>query len=136
MPDVWPPGTATGLGPFPGTDPLQAARLVFPELGEGDGLPFLPELPARGVGADPAGRSATLLAGLHVEVATGAWRFVTRPGRDEHRARTTLTTDLAALEEAAEGYAGPVKLRLVGPWTLAATVELARGEKALADEGA
>jgi len=136
MPDVWPAGTATGLGPFPGADPLEAARIAVAELGETPGLPFLPELPARGVGADPVGRSATLLAGLHVEVGTGAWRFVSRPGRDEHRARTTFTTDLDALEEAAEGYAGPLKVRLVGPWTLAAGIELARGEKALADEGA
>ena len=136
MPDLWPPGTATGLGPFPGIDPLEAARITLAELGEPPGLPFLPELPARGVGADPVGRSATLLAGLHVEVSTGAWRFVTRPGRDEHRARTTLSTDLDALEEAAEGYGGPLKVRLVGPWTLAACIELARGEKALADEGA
>src|SRR4051794_34969295 len=136
MPDIWPPGIATGLGPFPGTDPLEAARIVFTELGEPPGLPFLPELPARGVGADPVGRTAGLLAGLHVEVGTGAWRFVTRPGRDAHRAHTTLTTDFDALEEAAEGYAGPVKVCIVGPWTLAATVELRRGEKAVADEGA
>lgn len=136
MPDLWPPGTATGLGPFPGTDPLEAARIVFAELGDPPGLAFLPELPARGVGADPVGRTAALLAGLHVEVATGAWRFVNRPGRDEHRARTTLTTDLDALEEAAGGYAGPVKVRIVGPWTLAASIELGKGEKAVADEGA
>ena len=136
MPDVWPPGTATGLGPFPGTDPLEAARIVSAELGDPPGLPFLPELPARGVGADPVGRTAALLAGLHVEVGTGTWRFVTRPGRDEQRARTALTTDLDALEEAVQGYAGPAKLRLVGPWTLAGAIELAKGEKALADQGA
>src|SRR5437763_1190570 len=132
MPDVWPPGTATGLGPFPGTDPLEAARIVFAELGDPPGLPFLPELPARGVGADPVGRTAALLAGLHVEVGTGTWRFVTRPGRDEQRARTALTTDLDALEEAVQGYAGPAKLRLVGPWTLARAIEPANGAEALA----
>jgi len=135
MPDVWPAGTATGLGPFPGVDPLEAVRIVFSEL-PGPGLPFLPELPARGVGADPVGRTAGLLADLHVEVGTGTWRFVTRPGRDEHRAHAALTTDLDALEEAAEGYDGPLKVRIVGPWTLAAGIELPRGEKALADEGA
>ena len=128
----WDPGTATGLGPFPGVDPLEAARVVFSELP----LPFLPELPARGVGADPVGRTAGLLADLHVEVATGVWRFVSRGGRDEQRAHTTLVTDLDAMEEAAEGYAGPFKLRIVGPWTLAASIELPRGEKALADPGA
>jgi len=135
MPDVWSAGTATGLGPFPGADPLEAARIAFSEL-PAPALPFLPELPARGVGSDPLGRTAGLLADLHVEVGTGAWRFVSRPGRDEQRAHAALVTDLDALEEAAEGYDGPLKLRIVGPWTLAAGIELPRGEKALADEGA
>ena len=132
---VWDPGTATGLGPFPGVDPLEAARIVFSELAA-PALPFLPELPARGVGADPVGRTAGLLADLHVEVGTGVWRFVPRGGRDEQRAQAALTTDLDALEEAAGGYEGPGKIRIVGPWTLAASIELPRGEKALADEGA
>ena len=128
----WDPGTATGLGPLPGGDPLEAARIVFSELA----LPALPELPARGVGADPVGRTAGLLADLHVEVGTGVWRFVARGGRDEQRARTALTTDLDAVEEVASGYEGPLKLRIVGPWTLASSIELGRGEKALADPGA
>ena len=130
---LWDPGTATGLGPFPGADPLEATRIVFSEL---TGLPFLPEFPARGVGSDAVGRTAGLLADLHVEVGVGVWRFVPRGGRDEQRARVALTTDLDALEEAAEGYDGPVKIRIVGPWSLVASVELGRGEKALADPGA
>jgi hypothetical protein len=129
---VWDPGTATALGPVPGVDPLEAARIALTE----PTLPFLPELPARGVGADAVGRSAGLLTDLHVEVSTGVWRFVPRGGRDEQRARTAFTTDLDALEEAAGGYAGPLKLRIVGPWSLAASIDLARGEKALADPGA
>lgn len=129
----WDPGTATGLGPFPGADPLEAARIVFSELPD---LPFLPELPARGVGADPVGRTAGLLADLHVEVGTGVWRFVSRGGRDAQRAHVAITTDLDALEEAADGYEGTLKVRIVGPWTLAASIELPRGEKALADPGA
>jgi len=129
---VWDPGTATGLGPFPGVDPLEAARIALSE----PTLPFLPELPARGVGADPVGQRAGLLADLHVEVGTGVWRFVPRPGRDEQRAHAALLTDLDALEEAAEGYEGPLKIRIVGPWSLAASIELPRGEKALADPGA
>ncbi len=128
----WYPGTATGLGPLPGGDPLEAARIAFSELP----LPFLPELPTRGVGADPVGRTAGLLADLHVEVGTGVWRFVARGGRDEQRARTALMTDLDAMEEVASGHVGPLKLRIVGPWTLAASIELGRGEKALADPGA
>lgn len=128
----WDAGTATGLGPLPGGEPLEAARIVFSELP----LPFLPELPARGVGADPVGRTAGLLADLHVEVGTGVWRFVARGGRDELRARTALTTDLDAVEEVASAYQGPLKLRIVGPWTLASSIELGHGEKALADPGA
>ncbi|HZQ79775.1 MAG TPA: methionine synthase [Acidimicrobiia bacterium] len=135
MPDVWPAGTATGLGPFPGIEPLEAARMVLTELAA-PALPFLPELPARRVGADPVGRTAGLLADLHVEVGTGVWRFVRRPGRDEQRAHAALTADLDALEEAGEGYDGPLKVRILGPWTLAAGIELRKGEKALADEGA
>jgi hypothetical protein len=130
---MWDPGTATGLGAFPGVDPLEAVRIVFSELPD---LPFLPELPTRGVGSDQVGRTAALLAGLHVEVGTGVWRFVRRPGRDEHRAHTALTTDLDALEEAADGYEGPVKVRILGPWSLVSGIELPKGEKALADEGA
>ncbi len=128
----WDPGTATGLGPLPGGDPLEAARIVFAELP----LPFLPELPARGVGADPVGRTARLLADLHVEVGTGVWRFVPRGGRDEQRAHNALTTDLDAMEEVASTHKGPLKVRIVGPWSLAASIELGRGEKALADPGA
>lgn len=134
MPDMcWSPGTATVLGPFPGLDPLEAARIAVSELPD---LPALPELPARGVGSDPVGRTAGLLADLHVEVGIGVWRFVPRGGRDEERARVALVTDLDALEESAQGYDGAFKLRVVGPWSLAASVELSKGEKALRDEGA
>lgn len=129
----WEPGTATALGSFPGTDPAEAARIACTEL---PGLVFLPELPGRGVGADAVGRTAGLLADLHVEVGTGAWRFVPRSGRDAHRAHGALSTDLDAFEEAAAGYEGPAKIRIVGPWTLVASIELAKGEKALADPGA
>jgi hypothetical protein len=130
---TWTLGTATGLGPFPGDDPREAARIVFAELPD---LPFLPELPERGVGADQVGRTAGLLADLHVEVGTGVWRFVPRGGKDEQRARVALSDDLDALEEAAESYGGPLKIRIVGPWSLAASIELPKGEKALADPGA
>ncbi|MGH9152319.1 MAG: methionine synthase, partial [Acidimicrobiales bacterium] len=56
----WPPGSASGLGPFPGTDPVEAARVVLGELGD---LPHLPQLPHRGAGADAVGRTASLLVG-------------------------------------------------------------------------
>jgi len=129
----WSPGTATGLGPFPGTDPREAARVVFGELEQ---LPHLPTLPGRGVGSDAVGRTAALLRDLHVDLVPSGWRLVPRPGMDERRAQTALRDDLEALEEGAQGYEGPAKVQIVGPWTLAACLELPRGEKALLDEGA
>ncbi|HMA47308.1 MAG TPA: methionine synthase [Frankiaceae bacterium] len=129
----WPPGAATGVGSLPGTDPREAARLV---LGELPALPHLPELPARGPWAGLAGRGAALLTGLHVDLQPAGFRLVARPGVDQRRARDLLERDLDALEEVAAGYAGPLKVQAAGPWTLAAALELPRGNKALADPGA
>jgi methionine synthase II (cobalamin-independent) len=126
-------GAATGLGSMPGTDAREAVRTV---LGELEALPHLPELPARGVGADMLGRTLGLLVELYAEVQPSAWRLADRPGRDTRRARAWLVEDLDALEEFTQGYLGPLKLQAVGPWTLAAGVELPRGERALADPGA
>ncbi|MFI1578679.1 methionine synthase [Embleya sp. NPDC020630] len=99
-------------------------------------LPHLPELPARGPGADLTGRSAGLLVDLYADVQPSGWRFVDRPGRDHRRARSYLSEDLDALEEFTQGYTGPLKVQVAGPWTLAATIELGHGDKALADPGA
>ena len=133
MPYVWPAGAATGVGSLPGTDPAEAARTVAGELPD---LPHLPELPERGPGADMIGRGVALLADLHADLQPAGWRFVARPGVDARRAEDYLRWDLDALETAFAGYAGPLKLQLAGPWTLAASVELTRGDRALSDKGA
>ncbi|WP_084960016.1 methionine synthase [Thermoactinospora rubra] len=124
---------ATGVGSHPGEDHLEALRVVFGEL---PGLPYLPELPARGVGADMIGRTASLLVDLPVEVQPSGWRLTGRPGRDHRRAVDHLARDLDGLEEVAHDYSGPLKLQVAGPWTLAAAVELPHGDKVLADAGA
>ena len=129
----WEPGAATGVGSLPGTDPVEATRLVLGELPD---LPHLPELPARGPGADMIGRTCALLVELAVELTSTGWAFTGRPGRDVRRARSLLSADLDALEELAAGYQGPLKIQLTGPWTLAAAIELRSGEKALSDSGA
>jgi hypothetical protein len=119
---------------MPGTDPAEAMRVILGELPD---LPYLAELPERGVGADLTGRTAALLVDLPVETTPAGWRFAGRPGRDLSRARGLLATDLDALEETAGGYRGPLKIQVCGPWTLAATIELARSQEvALADPGA
>ena len=109
-------------------------RLILDELPD---LPHLVELPDRGVGADMIGRTAGLLVDLPVDATTRGWRLADRPGRDLRRAQSLLARDLDALEEAADGYQGALKLQVCGPWTMAARLELARSqEPVLADPGA
>ncbi|MFG1736969.1 methionine synthase [Micromonospora chalcea] len=129
----WPTGAATGIGSLPGTDIAEAQRVV---LGELPTLPHLPELPARGPGADLVGRSAGLLVELPVELYAGRWRIAPRPGRDLRRARDLMERDLDQLAEQAEEYAGPVKVQAAGPFTLAAALELPIGGRMLRDPGA
>lgn len=127
---------ASGVGSLPGGDLGAALRLVFDGLGGAPGLPYLPELPARGVGADMTGRTAGLLVDLAVELAPSGWRIADAAGRDHGRAHSHLRRDLDLLEEHTQEYTGPLKVQAVGPWTLAATVELKHGDKVLADRGA
>jgi len=129
----WPPGASTGVGSMPGEDPYAALRVVLDECPE---LPFLPELPARGPGAGLIGRGAALLVDLPVDLQPSGWRLVDRPGLDSGRARDLLSRDLDAAEELLADYTGPLKVQAAGPWTLAAGLELNRGDKALADLGA
>ncbi|MFD9212948.1 methionine synthase [Streptomyces sp. NPDC059544] len=128
---VW--GPATGVGSLPGGDAREAAKTV---TGSFEDFPHLPELPARGPGADMIGRTAGLLVELYAHVEPSGWRISDRPGRDTRRARSWLAEDLDALEEFTQGYEGPLKVQAVGPWTLAAALELRNGEAALADPGA
>ena len=119
---------------MPGTDPAEAMRVIAGEL---PGFPHLAELPDRGPGADLTGRTAALLVDMPAEVTPRGWRLAERPGRDLARARSMLASDLDALEEVLQGFEGPVKIQLCGPWTLAATLELTRTMNvALSDPGA
>lgn len=126
---------ATGIGSLPGTDIREALKGVRDVLADGH-LPYLPELPARGPGADMIGRAAGLLVDLHVDLQPAGWRFVDRPGRDAHRTGAWWRQDLDELAEVFDGYAGDLKVQCAGPWTLAAGIELHRGERAVSDPGA
>jgi Cobalamin-independent synthase, Catalytic domain len=130
----WPAGSATGVGSMPGTDPAEAVAVILGELPD---FPHLPELPGRGVGADLTGRTAALLVDIPVETTPRGWKLADRPGRDQRRAAGLLARDLDAAQEAAADWAGPFKIQVCGPWTLAATIELTRSQNpALADPGA
>lgn len=127
---------ATGIGSMPGTDVAEAAAIVFGELTD---LPHLPELPARGVGADTVGRTAAMLVDIAVDVVPTGYRIAPGAGRHHRRAVDLLRWDVDAVTEAAE-HAGTtpwaVKTQVSGPWSLAADVELARGSRVLTDHGA
>ncbi|WP_431775027.1 methionine synthase [Streptomyces cucumeris] len=129
----WGAAAATGVGSMPGGDAREAAKTVTGSL---EALPYLPELPARGPGADMIGRTAGMLVELYAHVEPSGWRISDRPGRDTRRARSWLGEDLDALEEYTQGHRGALKVSAVGPWTLAAALELRGGEAALSDPGA
>jgi methionine synthase II (cobalamin-independent) len=127
---------ATGVGSMPGDDQPafdQAVRLVLEELPD---LPHLPEVPGRGVTAGMTGRGLAVMASLGADLQPSGWRLTDASGIDHRRARSLLAQDLDGLEEHADGYAGSFKIQVVGPWTLAATVEKPRGDKVLSDNGA
>lgn len=132
---------ATGLGSWPGDDVREALRVVRDELAgavpEGvAGMPYLPELPARGPGADLLGRGAHLLVDMPVDLQARGWRLVDRPGRDHERTASWWRQDLDELAEALDGWTGPLKVQVAGPWTLAATLWLPLGDRVLSDQGA
>lgn len=131
VPTSW--GPASGVGSLPGTDPVEAMRLVVGELPD---MPHLPELPGRGAGSDMLGRTAALLVDISVDLTPAGWRLVPRPGVDLRRAEEALARDLDALYDVAERYTGAFKLQVAGPWTLAAGLERSRGDRAVADPGA
>lgn len=133
----WQGPGATGLGSLPGTSAREAARIIRGELPE---FLHVPELPARGPGADLIGRAGALLVEVSEEfgfqTTPDGWRLSRGRGRSMRRARSWLDEDLDALEEFGQGYAGPLKCQVAGPWTLAACVELASGERMLRDQAA
>jgi methionine synthase II (cobalamin-independent) len=128
---------ASGVGSFPGADAAAFDEALRVVLGELPGLPHLPEVPGRGAQADMTGRALAVVAELGADLQRAGWRLTgAAPGIDQRRARSLLAQDLDAFEEHTQGYAGPLKVQVAGPWTLAATVERPAGDRLLADHGA
>lgn len=129
----WSPGSATGIGSLPGTDIVEATRVVLGELPD---MPHIPELPQRGPGAEIIGRGAALLVDLPAEIYAGRWRVAPHPGADLRVARDYLRWDCDALTDAASEWDGHFKLQATGPWTLASALTLPIGGPLLRDPGA
>ena len=130
------PAAATGIGSMPGTSVAESMAIVAGELPE---WPFLPELPARGAGADMVGRTAALLLAVGSDFAldpvpTG-WRRCGQIGPDMRRARSWLGEDLDRLEQVLGSSSGTVKVQMCGPWTWAASVEDGSGRRLVRDDG-
>lgn len=123
----------SGLGSLPGADFATAARRTFEQAPE---LPYLPELPARGPWAATIGRGLGVPGVLPAELSAGEWRLSDTPGVDQRRARATWRDDLERFAEVVEGYAGPLKVAMTGPWTVAANTGVAHAGRVLADPGA
>lgn len=128
----------TGIGSWPGTMVRYATEVIVGEL---DRLPYLPELPARGVGADMIGRAGALLVDIAIDTVPRGYRIAARPGAVTRRATSLLGEDVDALEEAWEKSGGArsgraVKVQAPGPITLAAELELSNGHRAITDPGA
>lgn len=131
---------ASLLGPWPGADQHEAQATVLGELSsvpEGvTGVPPLVQVPGRGPWGQPLARVAGLLTDMPVELGPHGWRLADRPGRDLERIHAARREELDVLAVTGYGYTGPVALVLPGPWSTAATLYLARGDRVLSDVGA
>lgn len=125
--------SAYGLGELPGTSVFEAANIIQGETGQ---LLHLPQLPARGLGADHIGRSIGLLEALNVARGPRSWMMSTRPSRLSHRTLDFINSDLDSCEEVWGTSLETIKIQVVGPWTLGARIELNNGHRVLTDRGA
>ncbi|MBV7295130.1 hypothetical protein KRX51_04250 [Corynebacterium sp. TAE3-ERU12] len=128
----------TGLGVMPGSDVPAAADIIGSESA---GVVHRPIQPARGLGADPVGRTCAMLVDLPVDRGPRSWRVsASAPAEHFSRAAIRARDVLAAEADGCEAVWGTnpavVRLPVVGPWTLACAVELANGHRLLSDAGA
>ncbi|QNE89418.1 hypothetical protein H0194_10365 [Corynebacterium incognita] len=124
---------AIGLSPLPGTDIAQAADVVRGELGD---LPHLPDLPQRGLGHDHIARTAVLLPSIDVERGPRGWALTARPQLLTRHMRDDVARDTDVIQEVWGETVEHLKMQVVGPWSLAAALELPSGHRAITDPGA
>ncbi|WP_314684782.1 methionine synthase [Rothia mucilaginosa] len=139
---------ASGRGDFPGDDLAEAMSRVEGELGAPH-LPFLPHLPALGWRSTPLARTLAVCEGLAFDGASFGWRMVHSGGRGAREstlAQDRLLSDINLLADrvgaqkkrfgSGQDTAPVYKIQLVGPLTLAASIYLPGGERAISDAGA
>lgn len=127
------PPRALGLGPLPGTSIPHAAEIV---LGELSSFPHIPQLPQRGLGAGAVARTAALAEDVFLDRGPRGWRLSSRPQPARLRAKEILAQDLIGCEAAWGSQLPILKVQVLGPWSLAAAVELPRGHRVMTDPGA
>lgn len=123
---------AFGLGPLPGKSIAQACDVIAQETGE---MMHLPQLPGRGLASGNVVRTASLLP-MNVERGPRSWRLSARPQLITRTARDLVERDLDECENQWGQEPTNVKVQLIGPWTLAAALELSDGHRLITDRGA
>lgn len=124
--------TGFALGPMPGTSMAEAADIILGETA----LPAIPQLPERGLGSDAVGRTASMLEAITIDRGPRAWRMTARPQLLTRRAWDRLERDLDEVQEVWGETVPRVKVQALGPWSLAASIELSDGHRVLTDRGA
>ena len=124
--------TGFALGPMPGMSMAEAADIILGETA----LPALPQLPERGLGSDAVGRTASMLEAISIDRGPRAWRMTARPQLLTRRAWDRLERDLDEVQEVWGENVTRVKVQALGPWSLAASIELSDGHRVLTDRGA
>ena len=125
---------AFNLSALPGTDLAFAADVIS---GETNACRTIPRLPARGLGFDPVGYCCALLPELPITTGPRSWQLSARPQLVSRRLWDHSSRDFDVLEQhwgTAGGYG--LQLAVLGPWSLAAEIELANGHRAVTDAGA
>lgn len=113
------PGTPTGVGSLPHTDPVAAADAVLRATPE---LPAAPQLPRRHPLEGMLAQVALGVPGVTIDPEGGGLRVDRRrlAAGDDGRPldREAWSGTLAFLRAAAAGHPGPIKLQITGPVTL------------------
>lgn len=124
--------TGFALGPMPGTSMAEAADII---MGETE-LPAIPQLPERGLGSDAVGRTASMLEAISIDRGPRSWRMTARPQLLTRRTWDRLERDLDEVQEVWGESVPHVKVQALGPWSLAASIELSDGHRVLTDRSA